>query len=244
MKLKSLIYRNLLDEGINDPGIFKAVFLAGGPGAGKSFIATKIFGALSGDNIKTLTSSGLKIVSSDSELVHYMKKAGVSTDFTKLSKSEKQKYLSDDPKSLRSKAKQTTKSRQDLYIQGRLGLIIDGTGHDYNKISSQQKELAKVGYDTYMIFVNTSKFTALIRNKQRTRKVPDEVVIKYWENAQNNIGKFQSLFGSSNFVIIDNNNTRDELSNVMSKASKIINKWIKNPMKNPIAIKWMRQQKQ
>ena len=34
---------DLLNEGVNDPGIFKAVFLAGGPGSGKSFVASQLF---------------------------------------------------------------------------------------------------------------------------------------------------------------------------------------------------------
>ena len=36
-----MIENNQLDEGINDTAIFKAVFLAGGPGSGKSFIGTE-----------------------------------------------------------------------------------------------------------------------------------------------------------------------------------------------------------
>ena len=34
---------DLFNEGVNDPGIFKAVFLAGGPGSGKSFVGSEIF---------------------------------------------------------------------------------------------------------------------------------------------------------------------------------------------------------
>ena len=37
--MKSFIH--FLEEGVNDPAIFKAVFMAGGPGSGKSFIAGK-----------------------------------------------------------------------------------------------------------------------------------------------------------------------------------------------------------
>ena len=33
---------NSVEEGVNDPYIFKAVFLAGGPGSGKSFINNKL----------------------------------------------------------------------------------------------------------------------------------------------------------------------------------------------------------
>ena len=35
---------DLLNEGVRDPGIFKAVFLAGGPGSGKSYVAQQLFG--------------------------------------------------------------------------------------------------------------------------------------------------------------------------------------------------------
>ena len=37
IKLKALI-----TEGVYDPGIFKAIFLAGGPGSGKSFIVDRV----------------------------------------------------------------------------------------------------------------------------------------------------------------------------------------------------------
>ena len=33
----------LLQEGVYDPGIFKAFFMAGGPGSGKSFISQNTF---------------------------------------------------------------------------------------------------------------------------------------------------------------------------------------------------------
>ena len=41
-RLESLI--DLVIEGINDPGILKAVFLAGGTGSGKSKVSNEIFG--------------------------------------------------------------------------------------------------------------------------------------------------------------------------------------------------------
>ena len=34
----------LIEEGINDPGILKAVFLAGGPGSGKGYVGSGLFG--------------------------------------------------------------------------------------------------------------------------------------------------------------------------------------------------------
>ena len=37
-----------MEEGVNDPHIFKAVFLAGGPGSGKSFVANKMLQVVQG----------------------------------------------------------------------------------------------------------------------------------------------------------------------------------------------------
>ena len=42
-----------LQEGLYDPNIFKAFFLAGGPGSGKSYVATKATG---GTGLKTVNS--------------------------------------------------------------------------------------------------------------------------------------------------------------------------------------------
>ena len=41
---KPFLEQDILNEGARDPGIFKAIFLAGGPGSGKSFVAQKLFG--------------------------------------------------------------------------------------------------------------------------------------------------------------------------------------------------------
>ena len=53
------------------------------------------------------------------------------------------------------------------YIEGRLGLIIDGTGKDFEKITRRARNLEALGYDTHMIFVNTSLDVALQRNAER-----------------------------------------------------------------------------
>ena len=59
-----------LEEGVNDPAIFKAVFLAGGPGSGKSFIVGKT----------GLTALGFKVVNSDDAFEKAMTKAGLEMD--------------------------------------------------------------------------------------------------------------------------------------------------------------------
>ena len=94
---------------------------------------------------------------------------------------------------------------QGNFLEGRLGLIIDGTGKDYDKIAKQVQGLRALGYETYMIFVNTSLDTAQEQNAKRKRTLPEKEVTAMWNAVQNNIGKFQRLFGGKNFIIVDNN---------------------------------------
>ena len=67
---------DILNEGIYDPGIFKAVFTAGGPGSGKSYVAGEIFGIPKKLNVSV---SGLKTVNSDTEFEFFLKKYGFET---------------------------------------------------------------------------------------------------------------------------------------------------------------------
>ena len=165
---------NDLQEGLNDPNIFKAFFLAGGPGSGKSYVVRKTTGG-----------TGLQVVNSDDAFERYLEMAGLSK---KMPSSE------EEPRDVeRARAKKVTKARQGGYIEGRLGLIIDGTGKDYDKIVAQSIKLKQLGYDTHMVFVNTSLDTALERNAKRDRSVPESLAIKSWKEVQGNIGKF-SLF--------------------------------------------------
>tara|TARA_R100000700_G_C3098853_1_gene96821 strand:- start:199 stop:696 length:498 start_codon:yes stop_codon:yes gene_type:complete len=133
---------------------------------------------------------------------------------------------------VRGRAKAVTKKRQDNYLEGRIGLIIDGTGKDYDKIARQSSALRELGYDTHMIFVNTSLDVALERNQKRDRTVPEPLVIKSWKEVQANIGKFQNLF-RSNFIVVDNNDAQEDvLTSVFKEVRKMLNKKVTNIFAN------------
>ena len=202
-----------LVEGVYDPNIFKAIFLAGGPGSGKSYVAGK-----------TIRGQGLKVVNSDDAFEVLLKKAGLSA---KMPESEKE------PRdAVRARAKRITATRKQNYLDGRLGLIIDGTGRDYDKIVSQASELQQLGYDTYMVFVNTSLDVALQRNAARARTVPESIVTKSWKDVQSNIGKF-SLFFKDGMIIVDNNDaTEDVFTTVYKRVQSLLKKKIKNGRAN------------
>ena len=136
---------------------------------------------------------------------------------------------------VRARAKRITATRKSNYLDGRLGLIIDGTGRDYDKIVNQASELQQLGYDTYMVFVNTSLDVALQRNAQRDRTVPESIVTKSWKDVQSNIGKF-SLFFKDGMIVVDNNDAKED---VFVEVYKRMQKLLKKKIKNGRAKQWI-----
>ena len=239
---------DLLSEGVNDKGVLKAVFMAGGPGSGKSYVASQLFGIPKKINISI---SGLKTVNSDTEFEHLLKKYGFETvggglDIDLWPQEVFDMIAGGDEDSVnmtvRKKAKLLTKARKEQYMNGRLGMIIDGTGHDYSKLSKEKIQLEQLGYDCYMVFVNTSLEVALERNEERHRSLPEDILTKSWKDVQNNLGKFQGLFGS-NFAVVDNSKFMKE-EEAKKKfgmiTKKYIDKFIKRPIKNPKGKQWVK----
>ena len=205
-----------LQEGVYDPNILKAFFLAGGPGSGKSYVVRRTTGGL-----------GMKIVNSDNAFEKLLNDAGLSL---------KMPPEEEAPRDIvRAKAKAITKKQQKNYIEGRLGLIIDGTGKNYEKIAYQARELQQLGYDTHMIFVNTSLDTALQRNSDRPRSVPEPLVVKSWKEVQANIGKFSQLF-RRNFIVVDNNDAGED---VFAKVYKQVMHLAKGKVQNTLGRQWI-----
>jgi len=205
-----------LQEGVYDPNIFKAFFLAGGPGSGKSYVARRTTGGM-----------GLRVVNSDDAFESLLKKAGLSL---------KMPPEQEVPRAVvRGHAKELTAKRKGNYLEGRLGLIIDGTGREFDKIQSQARQLQELGYDTYMIFVNTSLDVALQRNAERPRSVPESIVIKSWKDVQANLGKFNNFFGSG-MIIVDNNDAGED---IFTQVFKRVQKLVKRKVQNTRAKDWI-----
>ena len=223
--MKTFNYKQfLIKEGVYDPGIFKAYFLAGGPGSGKSFVTRSAFAG-----------TGLKLVDSDKLLEKYLKDAGLS-----IKKPDSEIDLRDP---LRIRAKIKTQARLDLYLRGRLGVIIDSTARDVAKIGRLQKLFKILGYDTYMIFVNTSLEVALDRNKKRDRTVPEFITRKSHKEIQSKMGILHKMFTPGNFYVIDNNSSEKELvTTTLNKAASIVRRTYTAPPISWIAKEWIKAQ--
>ncbi len=181
-------FNELLKEGVHDEGIFKAVFLAGGPGSGKDYVLSN-----------TLDGHGLTEINSDKALEYLMDKEGLDK-MMPASETEKRDLV-------RGRAKSITELRQRLSLLGRNGLIINGTGDDVEKTKKIKDELEKLGYDTSMLLVNTGDDISAARNIERGqrggRTVPETIRKEKWDNVQNARTEYAKLFGN-NYMEFDN----------------------------------------
>ena len=210
-------FSQFITEGPNDPAIFKAIFLAGGPGSGKSYVVGKT----------ALPILGFKVVNSDDAFEAAMNKAGLTMDADTIFSTQGQE--------IRDKAKKVTAGRMTGYLRGRLGLVIDGTGKNAAKIQKQAKELRSLGYDVGMIYVNTDLDTAIARNDARPRSLPIQQVTTLWKDVQKNIGGYQKMFGRD-FIIIDNSEG-DSIESNITDCYKWATKFSKSAIVNPKAKK-------
>ena len=216
--------REYINEGVYDPGIFKAFFLAGGPGSGKTFVTSSAFAG-----------TGLKLVNSDVKFERDLRKANLS-----LKMPDEEKYFRD---RIRQGAKAFVGKQLDQYLQGRLGMIIDSTARDYSVIQRQVNLLKAIGYDCYMVFVNTSLDVAIERNRTRSRSIPEYIVQKSWKGVQANMGAFQKVFGHSKMLIVDNNKDDKELATqTLNTASRFIRSRLRTKPENGIAMSWIKRE--
>jgi dephospho-CoA kinase len=214
------LFEQHLSEGVHDKGIFKAVFLAGGPGSGKDYVLSN-----------TLDGHGLTEINSDKALEYLMDKEGL--DKTMPANEREVRDM------VRGRAKNVTDLKQRLALMGRNGLIINGTGDDLNKITKIKERLEEMGYETSMVAVNTADEVSQQRNIERGksggRTVPENIRKQKWEAVQNARPEFAKLFGQ-NYVEFDNSEDlrsakpevvkakKDEMLEIFKKVKEFVSK--------------------
>jgi len=221
--LPQYMMEDLITEGVYDPGIFKAVFLMGGPGSGKSTVVDGL----------SLATLGLKKVNSDRAFEIGLKKAGLSLDLRKTPEPVKEP--------IRGKAKTLTAKMLDGYLAGRLGVIFDTTSANTTKIKNYKKMLDALGYESKMIFVNTSLEFAQQRNEARPRKLAPDIVQAEWEKVQKNMKTMKTLFGKD-FMTITNDDTLDALEKKTTRLYSKMMTWVSSFPGNKNAIAWKEAQ--
>lgn len=233
--METLLEYIALNEGVRDPGILKAVFLAGGPGSGKSYVGNVLFG-IDAKFKQTWSTYGLKLVNSDPIFELLLHKGGIDPKkLADISANDPELWdkITQSPTGPRKRAQVLSKKQQALYMGGKLGLIIDGTGDNIEKIGRQKGELEDAGYDTMMVFVNTRLDVALARNRARARSLPDDLVKEIWHAAQKNLEFFDHLF--EHFHVVNNNDPEPPSAEIQRK----VRSFVTSPVVNPRGREWM-----
>ena len=216
-----------LQEGVYDPGIFKAVFLMGGPGSGKSTVVDAL----------SLKALGLKTINSDTHFERYMKDAKMSMKMTASGSGT----VNPERDKLRAKAKGIATKQKDIHVDARLGLIFDTTSAKAQKIQNYKKQLDSLGYEYKMVFVKTSLDLAQRLNSMRARTLPPEILVKEHEAVEKNAQVFKRIFGKDFIEIVND----DSVSSLQRKASKLYGAmmtWCTKFPTNKIALAWKQQE--
>ena len=198
---------NEITEGPHDPYQYKAIFFAGSPGSGKTYVARNLAGVF----------GGLKQVNMDIIFKHLMTKKNLSWKMPPEEEPEREKQ--------RQRSKELVTKQQQSYADSGLGLLIDSTGRIYETIEKIKNELESKGYETTMVFVNTDLETALRRNKERERTLPDKLIHKNFEIIDQRLGEYSRMFNDVH--IINNSDTeQDTVDDQIAQVEKDIRKFL------------------
>lgn len=187
---------NNINEGKYDKNRFKAIFLAGAPASGK----TEFYKAV-------LAGKDMKHLDSDKVMMFLIKKYGGDPKDT----SNYSKFQKD----VKAKLKMMNK----IYREGGLGLVVDGTGRNAERIKKIKKELEDFGYDTAIVYVKTPIKKAMEKAKQRERGVDQDFIKKVYKDLNKNIPEYQNIFKT--FIEINSEDDYDS-------AEKKINSWLRS----------------
>lgn len=133
-----------------------------------------------------------------------------------------------------------TDKQKQLYVQGRMGLLIDGTARRIDITKQTKDEVEALGYETCMIFVNTDVDTCIERANKRAevenRPIDEATIREYWSITQKNLGLLQSMF-QGQFFLVDNSAQAD-----LSYVGKAMRGFFSKPAHSPIARAWAQSQ--
>lgn len=192
-------------------GMFKAIFVSGGPGSGKDIIIRE---AIAQQNAVEITSTTAISILNDKHKLY---------EFSRDSRREA--------------------------IRQRQPLIITGTTNEQFNILTIREELEELGYETMMVFVNTSDDSSRRRNEGHERMMAESVRKGRWEVTQLVAEKFNQEF--TKYLEFDNSIDLNEANEFetsekeedISIIYEMTNWFFDTPVDNEIAESWLTRHK-
>ena len=213
-------FKVFLQESINDKGIFKAIFVLGIPGAGKSYTVRRLAGQVSP-----------RIVNTDKAAEYLSWKLGKAIHSGTWGE-------------FKDRSTHITKAALSNYINGVLPLFIDGTSNDASNLLHRMGILESLGYDVGIIYIKTSLETAIKRAANRAdeigRHVDEEFIREVFERNDDNI---EFLKTKVSFFKQINNDDMQLDNEIMNEAFKTTQGFFASPILNPIGQRLLERMK-
>jgi len=130
-------------------------------------------------------------------------------------------------------------------IRNRKPLLINSSIQDEYSIYAIKEELEELGYETMMIFVNTTNESSKERNSKLERMLSESVRFERWQNTQKCLDNFKNQFDA--LFEYDNSLNLNDASYVqkvkkeeeISSIYEMINVFLDVPIKNKNAEHWL-----
>jgi hypothetical protein len=182
-----------------DRGMFKAIFVSGGPGSGKDIV---------------------------------IRESIAESKIVELNFVQAKDYLAD-----KHKLSEKTNDFRREAIRNRGPLIVNGPADDTDRISYIKEELEELGYETMMVFVNTTNEASKERNSLLSRMMVESVRHDKWLKSQKNTEYFNETF--DNFMSFDNTGDIDSKEEDIHDIYQKSNQFLESRNLTETALDWL-----
>ncbi len=216
--MKNLIKKILREELLNEEKVvgFESptnnfVVIAGGPGAGKSFITKNLINL---DNVKDFNVDQVRVMTAK-KLWGDKWEENISTD-TGYQKILDMTHTTSDPRNL------TVRFLKQFLSQERnqpVNVVYDAGGGQEQVMKDVHQIAKDAGFNTTLVYVRTPLDVAQQRNQQRPRSLPSDMVAQYHQKVKDNMRNMIPIF--DNVWTVDNKEVIDLSSRPSDNIEKI-----------------------
>jgi hypothetical protein len=137
----------------------------------------------------------------------------------------------------KQKLSEQSKDHRREAIRSRGPLIINGPADDHSRMISIKEELEELGYETLMVFVDTTNEASRQRNERLNKMVTESVRREKWQMAQTSKEAYRQNFES--FVDFDNSSSLDVIEEDITETYDALSNFLDGRQFSENAYSWL-----